>query len=115
MGVEMRKKILVIGGEGIGRGDEDLGFEILVSLLDTLLKRGDRPHAILFWNKAVQYLSSDSPLLSRLKGLEDKGVRILGGMLCVKELGIEGKMKVGGAVTMDEILELFSSFEVVNL
>lgn len=108
-------KVFLIGSEGIGRGDEDLGFEILVSMLKTLVKREDLPMAIIFWNTGVKLLSEGSPSVSDLKALEERGIRILAGQLCVKELELVGKMAVGKMATMDEILDLILNHEVVNL
>jgi len=35
---ESKRKVLILGSESIGIGDETLGFEILVNLLETLSK-----------------------------------------------------------------------------
>ena len=45
-----RGKVIVFGSEIVGQGDEILGFEIMMTLLDSLAKRDDRPRAIIFWN-----------------------------------------------------------------
>jgi hypothetical protein len=42
-----KRKVLILGSESIGIGDETLGFEILVNLLETLSKRDDGPAAII--------------------------------------------------------------------
>ena len=88
-------KVLLLGSESIGRGDDDLGYEILMSMLNTLVEREDRPVAVIFWNTAVKLLAEGSPSVPRLKTLEGKGVQLLAGQLCVKELELTGKMAVG--------------------
>jgi intracellular sulfur oxidation DsrE/DsrF family protein len=110
-----RKKVFLIGSESIGRGDEDLGYEILMSMLKTLADHEDRPMAVVFWNMAVKLLAESSPAVPYLKTLEEKGVQLLAGQLCVKELELTGKMAVGREATMDEILDLILHHEVVNL
>jgi intracellular sulfur oxidation DsrE/DsrF family protein len=110
-----RGKVLILGSESIGRGDETLGFEILASLLEALSKRDDVPTTIIFWNTAVKLLAEGAPLLSHVKRLEGKGVQLLAGQLCVRELELTEKMAVGRMATMDEILDLILHNEVVNL
>ena len=110
-----RGKVFLLGSESIGRGDDDLGYEIWMSMLKTLAEREDRPLAIIFWNTAVKLLAEGSPSVPRLKALEGKGVQLLAGQLCVKELELAGKMAVGKLATMEEILDLILHHEVVNL
>jgi hypothetical protein len=107
--------VLLLGSESIGRGDDDLGYEILLTMLKALAGRDDRPVAIIFWNTAVRLLASDSPAVPHLKALESKGVQLLGGQLCVNELELAGKLAAGKSATMDEILDLLLHHDVVNL
>jgi len=108
-------KVFLLSSEGCGNGDADLGFEILVALLETLPRHQDRPVAIICWNTAVKLLAEGSPLLARLKRLEEKGVEILAGHLCVSELGLSDKIAVGKLVGMEEILDLILHNDVVSL
>ncbi len=110
-----RGKVFLLGSEAIGRGDDDLGYEILMSMLKTLVNREDRPLAVVFWNTAVKLLAEGSPALPPLRALEKSGVQLLAGQLCVKELELTDKMAAGKLATMDEILDLISHHEVVNL
>jgi hypothetical protein len=110
-----KDKILLFGSESIGRGDDNLGYEILVNLLKSLAIREDRPAAIICWNTAVRLLAQGSPLVPHLKVLEERGIPILAGQLCVTELELTGKMAVGKLATMEEILDLILHHEVVNL
>ena len=111
----LRDKVLLFGSEGIGHGDEQLGYEILVTMLEALSKRDDGPAAIICWNTAVNLLAEGSPLLPHFTRLEEKGVRILAGQLCVRELELTGKIAVGKSATMGEILDLILHNEVINL
>jgi len=108
-------KVLLLSSEGCGTGDAALGFEILATLLDTLPGREDRPVAIICWNTAVKLLAEGSPLLARLRRLEEKGVNILAGQLCVRELGLTDKIAVGKPATMGEILDLVLHNDVISL
>jgi len=108
-------KVIILGSEYVGRGDDILGFEILMTLLDAIAKREDRPKAIIFWNTAVNLLVQGSPAVSRLKVLEEKGVIILAGRFCLTDLCISDTVAVGKAASMDEILDLMLNNEVINL
>jgi hypothetical protein len=112
---EPKRKVLILGSESIGVGDETLGFEILVNLLETLSKRDDGPAAIICWNTVVKLMAEGSPLLGHLKGLEEKGIKLLAGRLCVRELELMDKLAVGRLATMDEILDLILHHEVLAL
>ena len=95
--------------------DADLGFEILVALLDSLPEREDRPFAIICWSTAVKLLAEDSPLQARFRRLEEKGVNILVRQLCVGELGLTGKIAVGKPATMGAILDVILHNDVISL
>ena len=112
---EPKGRVLLLGSEGIGNGDETLGYEILVTMLKTLPKRDDRLVAIICWNTAVKLLAEGSPLVSDFKRLEGKGLDILAGQLCVRDLELMDKMAVGKLATMDEILDLILHNEVTSL
>jgi hypothetical protein len=54
-------------------------------------------------------------LLPHFKRLEEGGVKILAGQLCVRELELTGKIAVGKSATMGEILDLILHNEIINL
>ncbi len=112
---ESKDRVLVLGSEGIGQGDDALGYEILAGMVETLSKRDDGPAAIICWNTAVKLLAEGSPLLPHFKRLEEGGAKILAGQLCVMELELTGKIAVGKPATMGEILDLILHNEVINL
>lgn len=112
---EQRGKVFLLGSEGIGRGDDILGYEILVAMVKSLTERKDAPRAIIFWNTAVNLLAKESPVAPYLKFLEERGIQLLAGQLCVRELGLTDKIIAGRVVTMNEILDLLLTYEVVAL
>ena len=112
---EGKGTVLVLGSEGVGRGDDTLGFEILMSMLKALPERNDKPHFIVCWNTAVNLLAQGSPVASHFKRLEEQGVSVLAGALCVQELGLQDKMAAGKSATMNEILDVMLNNEVINL
>jgi hypothetical protein len=110
-----RGKVIVFGSELVGQGDEILGFQIMMTLLESLAKREDRPKAIIFWNTAVKLLTEGSPAVPRLKALEEKGVELLAGRFCLTDLCIADTVAVGKAASMDEILDFMLHNEVITL
>jgi hypothetical protein len=112
---DSKGKVFLFSSEGVGYGDNTLGYQILATMLESLEKRPDRPAAIICWNTAVKLVAEDSPLVPHFKRLEEEGVKILLGKLCVGECELIGKIAVGKEVTMDEILDLLLHHEVVNL
>lgn len=111
----MNGKVILLNSEYIGQHDETLGFEILMTLLNTLLKRTDKPEAIILWNTAVKLMTAESPASGPLRMLEMAGVKVLGGILCLQDLCIADTVVVGKAVTMDDILDLLLHNEVISL
>lgn len=112
---EPKGKVFLLSSEGVGYGEDMLGYQILATMLESLEKRSDRPAAIICWNTAVKLVAQDSPLVPHFKRLEEEGVKILLGKLCVGECELTGKIAVGKEATMDEILDLLLRHEVVNL
>jgi len=112
---EQERKVILLSSEGCGSGDSDLGFEILANVLDALIRREDRPSAIVCWNTAVKLLAEGSPLVPRFRELEGKGVKIVAGKLCLADLGLLDKIVVGKVVTMDEILDLALHHNFISL
>ena len=108
-------KVLLLSSEGVGYGDNILGYQVLAAMLESLSRRPQKPAAIICWNTAVKLVAKDSPLVSHFKCLEEEGVQILLGKLCVGECELSGKIAVGKEATMDEILDLLLHHEVVNL
>jgi hypothetical protein len=112
---EGKNKVFLLGSEGCGAGDPDLGYEIMTVVLDALADREDRPAAIICWNTAVKLLTQDSPVVPHLKAIEEKGTKILAGQLCVNMLQLEGKLAVGEVATLGQIFDLILHEDVVSL
>ncbi len=111
---QINNKVLLFNSEACGYGDADLGFEILVSFFRSLVNSDSIPGTIVFWNTAVNLLTDKSPVLIQLKALEEKGVRIFAGKLCVSDLCLSEKLAVGKIVSMQEIIGLLMHNEVIS-
>lgn len=112
---DIKKKVLLLGSDTIGRGDDDLGFQIMANLLESLSSRADRPDTLICWNMAVNLVVQDSPLLHQMKRLEEAGVEILAGLLCLENLELTDKLAVGKAAKLPQILDLLLNSDVISL
>jgi hypothetical protein len=112
--VDFKRKVLLLNSESCG-ADPDLGYEILIQMLEALPDREDRPGAIILWNTAVKLIAPDSPLLLRFKKLEEKGVKILAGRLCAGEFCIADNIAVGEIASMDDLLDVILHNDIISL
>ena len=111
------KKVLVFTGESFGYGDPVIGYESLATALEVLVRRKEGlPTAIVCLNTAVSIVAEDSPMVPRLKILEERGVEIMAGRFCVNEMGLTNKIAVGKVKTITEIMDflLRSDVDVIS-
>jgi len=99
-------QILLLGSEGMGRGDDGLGLTILGNFLKTLVGNPLRPEKIVCWNAGVKLLTGDSPVVGTLQDLEGVGVEILACKTCIEHFGLQGKLVAGEVSTMPIISDL---------
>jgi intracellular sulfur oxidation DsrE/DsrF family protein len=110
-----RSRVLLLGGEGMGRGDNALGLTILGNFLRTLVANPLRPEKIVCWNAGVKLLSEDSPVLTTIQDLEGIGVEILACKTCVEYFGLQERLRAGETSTMSVICELLLRSEVLTV
>jgi len=101
-----RARVLILGSEGMGRGDDALGATILGNFLKTLIANPLRPDKIVCWNAGVKLLVGDSPVIGTLQDLEGIGVEILACKTCVDRFALDGKLRAGDVSTMPVITDL---------
>ncbi len=99
-------QVLILGSEGMGRGDDVLGATILGNFLKTLVANPLRPDKIVCWNAGVKLLVGDSPVIGALQDLEGIGVEILACKTCVDRFELDGKLRAGDVSTMPVITDL---------
>ena len=110
-----RRRVLVLGSEGMGRGDDQLGSTILRSFLQTLVANPLRPETIICWNAGVKLLTASSPTLEVLRQLEGVGVEILACKTCVEFFALSEKLQAGQISTMPVISDLLLRGEVLTV
>jgi intracellular sulfur oxidation DsrE/DsrF family protein len=90
-----------------GMGDAELPLQQkLIQTYFTLLDENDiYPAAICFYTDGVKLCVSGSPVLERLRSLENKGVRIILCATCLSYFGLNEQVEVGIVGGMGDIIE----------
>ncbi len=96
--------MLVVSGEGVGRGDDDLGRRLMVKLFAQVVALGDKPHVVAFYNAGVKLLVRGSPVLEALQLLDRDGVDLIACGTCVAHFDIGGQLAAGRVSDMREIV-----------
>ena len=110
-----RRRVLLVGSEGLGRGDDPLGLTLLENFLKTLVGNPRRSEGIICWNAGVKLLTADSPVVQLLRDLQGLGVEILACKTCVSHFGLQGKLGAGEIVTMPVIVDTLLQADVLTV
>jgi selenium metabolism protein YedF len=108
-------KIFLIQSEGLGREDEQLGSMLMANFLRLLGDSEDKPSGMIFWNAGVRLACEGSPVLTRLKLLEEQGVELLACTTCLEHFELTDKLVVGKPTNMMKSIQSMLSSDVVSL
>jgi selenium metabolism protein YedF len=97
--------VLVVRGECMGRGDDELGHILMRSFFHTLGEAAPLPDTIIFYNSAVKLVSEGSPVLENLRELCARGVEILACGTCLGHYELRESVAVGETSNMYTIAE----------
>ena len=95
--------VVFIRADAIGRGDEELGSNLMVNFIYHLRNADPIPDAIVMMNAGVKLVAEDSEVLDDLKELESKGAEILACGTCLRFFDLEEKLEVGAKSNMSQI------------
>jgi len=98
-----KKTLIMITSNRIGHGDDELGKRLMQNFINTL-KEMDGLWRIIFMNNGVKLTVSDSPVLSALRELQDKGIQILVCGTCLDYFGLLEKKEIGETTNMLDIV-----------
>lgn len=108
--------VLVIPGDTMGRGDDELGHILIRSFFHALGESTPRPDTLVFFNTGVKLVVEGSPVLEDLQALCSQGTEILACGTCLGQFGLKDKVAVGEISNMYTITEtLLRAGKVVNL
>ena len=111
----MPSKIFVVQGEGLGRGDVQLGKLLMSNFLRMMGDAEDKPAKLLFWNAGARLVCEGSEVLEYLKKLEAQGVEVLACTTCLEYFDLMDKIKVGKPTTMGKSIQAMLGAETVCL
>jgi selenium metabolism protein YedF len=92
--------VMLVAGEGLGRGDADLGRRLMARFLHEVGGQRSLPEKIMFINSGVKLVVEDAPVLEQLRHLERAGVEIAACGTCLEKLGLSDKVAVGHKTDM---------------
>jgi hypothetical protein len=105
--------VVILNQDQMGHGDRALGQKILGSFLKKSLALPGC-HAIVFFNSGVKLVAADSPVLTELKLLEERGFDLVPCGTCLAHFGVTPA--VGKVSDMDSIVrELGRAAKVITL
>ena len=108
--------VLVVSGDKMGRGDQELGEVLVRGFFHTLGEIESRPDTIIFFNAGVWLAAEGSPVLDDLCSLEAAGVSLLACGTCLDYFELKDRLAVGRVSNMYEIAEtMLSAGKVVML
>jgi hypothetical protein len=96
--------VVLVNNDGMGSAEEPLRHKLLTVYLTMLQENGLYPGAICFYGGGVKMVVEGSPVLDRLRALEDKGVRLIICSTCLQYFGLGDKVAVGIVGGMNDIV-----------
>jgi len=101
----MQNSVILITNNGMGQAETALQLTLIGKYFELLLASADLPAAICFYTDGVKLVVQDSPVLSQLNMLEQKGVRLIICSTCLNYFGISDSVQTGIVGGMGDILE----------
>ncbi len=99
-----RDTVILITNNGMGKGPQDLQLTLLGKYLELLDLQNDLPSALCFYTEGVRLVTEGSPVIERLRALEEKGVRLIVCSTCLNYFGLVNNVKIGIVGGMGDIL-----------
>jgi selenium metabolism protein YedF len=106
--VELKKVLVFVDGETMGKGNEELGKVLMGAFLKTLKELEIRPWRLILINSGVKLVSQGSEYIEILMELEGAGVEIISCGTCLDFFDLKEKVGAGRISNMFEILSSFT-------
>lgn len=87
--------VIVISGNILGQGSDELGTSLMKSYLFALTEVSPKPKALIFMNAGVYLTTECTPVLESLELLDAAGVEILSCGACLNFFGLGDKLIIG--------------------
>ncbi|MGD0752251.1 MAG: DsrE family protein [Anaerolineales bacterium] len=100
----MDDTVLILNNNGMGKGPQELQLTLIGKYLELLNLQSELPAAICFYTEGVYLVVEGSPVIEKLRLLEEKGVRLIVCSTCLNYLGLVDKVRIGIIGGMGDIL-----------
>jgi len=107
------KKTILITGEFLGKGNDELGAKLMGSFLRTLVAAESKPNRIVFYNSGVKLVAEGSPVLDVLNDLNKAGVQLVACGTCVGFFKLDDRIAKERVSSMTEIVRILTEAENV--
>ena len=97
----------------MGRGDDELGWALLQTYIQTIKDIQPLPEKIIFYNSGVKQVTNESGALEALKHLQAQGVEILACGTCLDFFKLKSAIKVGQISNMYDIMNSMTSADKI--
>ena len=104
-GVCSDEYVILVKGNTLGFGDDELGNVLIKSFMFTVANHDKAPKKMMFLNGGVKLTVNDSPVLENLKVLADKGVEIISCGTCLDFYKLKEELAVGRVGNMYDIFD----------
>ena len=98
--------VLVLDGATLGRGDDELGSQLMVNFLRTIAFRDEVPGTVVCYNGGVKLAEQGNPAVPVLEALVQKGAEVLLCGTCVSYFQLQERLALGRVSNMQEIVDL---------
>ena len=99
-----QRLIYVISSDSMGRGNDELGWALLQTYIQTIKDVAPLPEKILFYNSGVRLVTAASGALEALIQLQNQGVEILVCGTCLDFFQLQSAIQVGQISNMYDIM-----------
>ncbi len=100
--------VLVLDSATLGRGDDELGAQLMVNFLRTIAFRDDVPETVVCYNSGVKLAEKGSSAVPILEALSQKGSEIVLCGTCVNYFGHQDRLVIGRVGDMQGIVDALS-------
>lgn len=112
--MDASNSVILVTNYGMGKSDEALQTKLLGKYLQLITEGGLLPNSICFYTDGVKCVTADSPMLTKLQAIDEKGVRLIVCSTCLQHLGLEAAVGIVGGMT-DIIEAQFLAEKVITV
>ena len=110
---EKIRLVYVISSDTMGSGNDELGWALLQTYIQTIKDIQPLPEKIILYNSGVKQVTTESGALDALKKLQEQGVEILVCGTCLDFYQLKSALQVGQISNMYEIMHAIISADKI--